>query len=419
MRNKAYFINKCNELGIPLDATKKYRNIDLVRLLGQYYFQLKPSKALEMRNELETLMLAARYTDLKKDKKEELFNDEKWIAEPKFNGCRCLIIYLPESGFHFYSRNLSEVTYLPVDFTEKILLIKDGVVTAPSAYAGKFSAPFILDSEVVASGNIDSGAIHKYGTQTVSEQNATAAILQMNKELCYEIQTTQASLNFFVFDCLYYEDWIMKKTFQNRKFIQENIVNKLNSLLPFTNATMYYTKKEKEDAWEHQLHSKGEGLIFKHLDKPYHPHESRQKDTIIKMKRSMSFVLADTYDLSDLDMYISGYELPSAESKFSDYIGAVRFSINLNKKDGTQVEHHLATVSGISVELKRSMSQINPESNLPELKAEYYNKVCSVDGMSVTKNLKFSHAKSNFEFRIDKSPYECVINEQFLLDNII
>ncbi len=421
--NKAHYINKCNELGIILENDRKYRNIDLVRELGAHFAKSIDSKALELRMQIESPMLAARYTDLKLNQRDVIFESEDWIAETKFNGCRCLIIYVPETGFHFFSRNVSSINFLPVDFTKKVLLLSQdlSIEKKPHEYMNAMNGVFILDAEIVANKNIDTSVFNKYGTQTKSEQNATTAILEYLEDDCYRIQRTQSQLEFHVFDCIYYNEWIMDRTFKNRKFIQETIVKKLNQAFPelrFHNAQIFYTKKEKEDAWEFQLQNRGEGLIFKNLNKQYHPHESRQKDIIIKMKRSMKLA-ANIYDLNDLDMYISGYELPDPESKFKDYIGSVKFSVTLNKKDGTQVEHHLATVSGMTLELKRLMSEIDPVTNLPFLKKEYYGKVCSIDGMSVTKNMKFSHAKSNFIFREDKSAYECIIDEQFLLQNII
>lgn len=429
--SKDSLIAKIQGLGIVLDEERllsrkrnvKYTNLDLVNILADYYLAKRETKSFGLRARLqfETVSLAERFSALKDFEQKELFESDSWIAEPKLNGARMLICYHPDEGFSFVSRGRSDVDFLPLEYTSKILLIKDGLVKSPEDFKNKFTFSFILDCEILLSGNINMAQYYKHGGSiTNSEQNATAAVLQMLPELSKKVQVDQNQFIFHVFDCLYFRDsFIIDKPLNERKAIQEGIVNALIAYLPFENVPRYLTKEEKEAQWDYQLKNKGEGLVFKNLHKPYSTSHSRDKTVQVKLKRSMTAINKIENAFEDIDAFISGYSLSNQDKKFKDFVGSIHFSVMLIKDDGSQVEHHIATISGMDLDLRKAMT-VTGDDGLPALNPEYLGKVCSINGMSVSsKQLRLNHPVSNFVFRDDKTYEQCVMSEKFLKNNII
>ena len=69
------------------------------------------------------------------------------------------------------------------------------------------------------------------------------------------------------------------------------------------------------------------------------------------------------------------------------------------------------------MELRKKMSITDKETGKPTLNPEYLNKVLTIDGFSITKGLKYSHAKvENWDtaWRPDKTPEMCTVNEELL-----
>jgi len=424
-KRKSQLFDEINKCKIELDETKKYTNRDLINLLGKYYLQLNPSKNTYgmryMLNNVESPMLAERYSSLKPEEKLNLFEDDNWIAEKKYNGCRGILIYHPDTGFELFSRNKSEVDFLPISYTDKILFFSpSGKEYTHNSFIGKFQTPFVLDCELIAQGNIDTTLFKKYGNITETEQNATSVILSLDKEISKEVQRTQAQIKFHVFDILDLDGSIMNESLIVRKSALNDLfdIEKLNEILLFENSPIITSKNKKTEAWEHELRNKGEGLVFKNLNKEYYASENRSKYYQVKLKRSMDQVMKDQ-DLDDFDCFITGAKAGSKGSIHENLIGSVEFSIMLDKNDGTTEEHIIAYVSGINAELRSKMTVLDSKGK-PILNPEYLNKVCVVNGMSISaKNLRLSHAECKFEFRQDKAPEDCKITEMFLRKNII
>lgn len=424
-KRKSQLIDEINKCKISLDETKKYTNNNLICLLGDYYLQQNPLKnTYGMRFMLDYLpspMLAERYTALKPNEKLNLFESNDWIAEKKFNGCRGILIYHPETGFELFSRNKSEVDFLPISYTDKIVLFSpEGKEYSMSSFKHKFESSFVLDCELIAQGNIDTTLFKKYGNITETEQNATSALLSIEAFVSKEIQRTQAKLKFHVFDLIELNGLAIHEPLRYRKVMLQDLFMLLNldQILMFENSPEITGQEAKQKAWEYELNNKGEGLVFKNLNKEYLPSENRSKHYQVKLKRSMATVL-DSQDLDDFDCFITGAKAGTKGSANEGLIGSVEFSVMLEKNDGSIEEHIIGYVSGIKKELREAMTYIDP-NNKPRLHPHYLNKVCVVNGMSISsKNLRLSHAESKFEFRTDKSPEDCKIPEMFLRKNII
>jgi len=417
-RTKAQLKHECSKRRILLDLDANYSNMELYKILGNYEKTLLPTITwgLERRLELDSLMLSFRYDKLKHIQQHECLISADWIAEEKFNGCRLLIAYHPEEGFTFYSRNESDVDFLPIDYTEKCLLIHDNKVQRPGEFKNTLKYSFILDCEVIAQANIDTTEFRKVGNVTASEQNATSAILSIDTEDSHKLQMTQAPLVFHIFDILYYKDWITAKPLRVRKQVQEKLVNHLRDKfnLPFINSVVY---EDKTDLFDRIVSEGGEGIVLKHLEKPYITTSSRKRDVQVKYKRSM--VQAKDDEIPDIDAFITGFSQSTKGKANEDYIGGLKVSVYLDSYEEGNM-HHVATISGIPLDLRKRLTILDSEGE-PTLNPKYMYKVITIDGMSASsKSLRFTHASvPDWTFRDDKSPKDCVMPKSFLTDNQI
>lgn len=423
VKRKSQLIDECNKRAIFLDEAIKYTNRDLISLLGEYTMSsLLPNQisfGLKRRLELESLQLCTRYTDLPVEKQLNLFSDPSWIAEPKKNGARLILCYTPDEGFSCFSRNISDVSFLPLEYTEKVLYRKPDTKKSHLGHFFKnhFKYSFILDCEAIAQGNIDTTVYRKYGTVTESEQNATATILSLDTEVSQQIQTFQAPLSFYCFDLLYFNnEWVLEKPLKDRQTLFKAIVKKLSTFIPIEVLPQYLTKEQKEEAWAWQLENKGEGLVFKNLEKPYLAKDKRDPSTHVKLKRSMNTISVQDSG-EDIDAFITGFTKGKKGTAFENMVGSVEFSTYLIDEEAP---HVIANISGINLELRKALTVYDAAKNKVSLNPDFLGKVCVINGMSVSpKNLRFSHATSTFDFREDKSKFDCTMSRLFLESNII
>src|SRR5574343_259516 len=157
---KSELLDRFKYHGIPIPEDPKTTNRTLEKLLGIDYYNKHPEihtwSLYKRLFELHSPQLCFSFKELKPIEQEEILKSEDWIAETKIDGARCLIYYSPEFGFEFFSRDISEVTFLPNCYTDKILLIQNGIVKHPQSYMGAFRQSFILDAEVIVSNkNLD------------------------------------------------------------------------------------------------------------------------------------------------------------------------------------------------------------------------------------------------------------------------
>ena len=90
-KRKQELIELCGQLGVQLNPNVKYRNKDLVHLLGQKHIEKGARKltwALNERVNLDSPMLCQWYKNLKDNQKKHIMEDSnEWVAERKWNGC--------------------------------------------------------------------------------------------------------------------------------------------------------------------------------------------------------------------------------------------------------------------------------------------------------------------------------------------
>jgi len=411
-RTSAQLKKECRIRGIiiPDKITRKA----MIKLLMDYHFKKidSPSWGRIKRNELESPMLCFSFKHLKEKEKHALLNSPDYIAEKKEDGVRMLPFYHPDEGFTFFSRNISVVDFQPIEYTDKILLIKDGVITTPGQWKGVFKKSFILDGECfVKKSSIDTTVFRKYGTVCETALDAVTAILSINAKDSHEIQKTQCQLFFKEWDILEVgETPVWRNDLHFRKKVLNKVVRGgLEKQLPFSQSEVITTGKKK---YFDQLVAGGcEGIVLKNLYKPYVRTDSRRRDTQVKLKRSMNESLG-----SDLDAFISGF-VPATEGKeWSDLglIGSLKMSVLI--KGSKNKEHHICSISSVPLDLRKEMSMLDDNGN-PCLKEEYYNRVLIVNGQDISgKSKRIMHAEADWirGFRTDKTYLDCVLSEDVL-----
>jgi ATP-dependent DNA ligase len=214
-----------------------------------------------------TPQLCFNYKDLKPEEQKHVIDSEDWMADVKLDGLRCLIFYHPDYGFEFYSRDISEETFLPNNYTPKILIMHEGVVRTPNSFKGMFNRSFVLDGEVlVVNKNLD--ATKHGGGFSTTELNATVSILGGGADRARELQLEGNPLQFFVFDCLEFGDKDLKVLpLRERRVYLEKLINTLEDKVPFKipDCTVFNKMKFFDDI----VSGGGEGIVLKSLEQPY------------------------------------------------------------------------------------------------------------------------------------------------------
>lgn len=405
---------ECRRVGIELDPEHKYSRADLILLLSLHFLNIRikngkpPSWALTERMSMDSPALCFSYKNLKEEQKETVMTSDRWVAEQKINGCRCLVYYHPKEGFSFFSRDISVTDYIPIEYTEKILLIHNGIVKRPSDFIGVYGNTFILDCEILARNNIDTTFQgNNRGVVTGQTLNATVALLAYDASMSHKIQMEQSPLDFIIFDVLEYKGhYLYKKPLEKRMKLREKIAEAISKTAPFQQVK--YTIEGKEEFYQELIQSGFEGVVLKNMDAEYIPTTSRPRNVMVKRKVSMSQKWAD------VDLFISGFLKASKGKGWDGYIGALRLSTFIKKLDGEEVEHWIATSSGIPMDMRRQMTSLDLITGEPILKQEFYGKVLKVDGQDIThRSKRFAHAVICWEtgFRFDKTKHDCIIDE--------
>lgn len=422
---KAELLQECKNKGVILDPCIKYTNKQLIHKLGERSLDFgfrKETWALRQRINLDEPMICQWFKRLRKEQQDILWEDNnKWIAEQKQNGLRCIVIYHPETGFQFFSRHNSEKDYLPVEF-ENILLREPTGFREGNEYKNIIKFPFILDTEVITTNktldtsvlprNIKKGDI--FGDvkiksyQINSELNAACAIVQYNKSDSYLLQN-QNPLVFQVFDVVMVNGHYLYNTPLNKRL---GYLAELIKLLPPCFKKCTFTNVNKRDYYEKLLEEDAEGIVLKALDSPYNNKGTRHADKWVKLKRSMSGSLG-----KDIDAFVTGFTPGNGRNE--GLVGSIELSVYLRDRNGLLREHPIANISGLTDTFRRMISDTS--SGELKLHPNLYGKVFAINGHTVSSvNLRFNHAVLVNEMpRMDKSPFQCDLDEDVLRANIL
>lgn len=391
-------------------ATRK--KATLVKVLQQHYLKERLSGEscpdhLAYMVSLESPMLCARLSDCKKELEEAIWRSSDWVLEPKFDGCRCFLVYRKDEGLHTYSRHLSTVDYLPIEWRSIYHGDPRWGVLEPME-------EFILDSEVVSTNPHVSTVLGNRGVVTETMLQAVQALLALNSEESLRIQKElKRPLRFYVFDILSVrghdlrdQPWTVRRQTASRvvAYLQEA---GLNAFL----APVEENPTRKRAYYENILEMRGEGCVAKLKSGLYVARDTRSHRSFVKLKRTASESVSASYD--SIDAFISGWEPGNKGTALENRIGTVYFSVLLDKGDGTQVEHEIARISSFTEE-DRSAMEWRDSSGQLQLHPDYNRAVASVDGQAVSaREKRLRHARL-IHWRPDRSWLDCTFDEMTL-----
>lgn len=407
-RSLAELKRECLDKGLLVSISgKKEGKADYVNALRNHFLQnVQQSFGLKYRLSMQSPQLAFLSNHLRKEEINEIMTSSNWVFERKLNGVRMIVCYYPETGFEFFSRNVSVEDYIPVSYTKNIW-IGDGEYR-------KIFPSFVLDTEVMSSDTRISTVMGNRGVITETELQAVAALLALNEVDSIRIQRElHGPLKFHAFDCLYYDGKDLRSNIyiERRKALKEVMELLEAHCLPFERVKAVRDRKKEylESIWDRG----GEGVIAKRLDMTYLDTESRPRNGWIKFKRTVSGSIGDS-----IDAVITGYDLGEEGKGYEKLVGSLRVSVLVKRPNGVINWHEIARVPNIPLELRKQITTL--ENGRPVLRKEYLGRVVEVEGQSVSaRALRLTHPRL-IRWRDDKSADQTTVyNEQQLRSLIL
>lgn len=328
------------------------------------------------------------------------------------------VCYNKNYGWDFFSRNKSISDCLPISYGEKILIPKiDGALLEQYKIES-----FIIDTELIP--------VYKTinpmsdGTELVAEtqQNLVTSILGSLPDLSHRMQETNP-LKFMAFDIVKLNNnWVTDLPLKDRmKFLggiytilSKSGLNERISLLPniSTNKKVFY---------EQIIHEGGEGCVVKDINSKYDLLGKRAGEWI-KVKRTVSQSLLVEKLGDTVDAFITGFKLGNPGTNRENQVSAFEFSVYLTDdnndylldENGNPIVHHIATMSGLTDELRAMATYVDPQTLQVSLNPRMYGAVAEIDGQDISsKNLRFAHAIFK-GWRTDRSADTCKMRKSTL-----
>jgi hypothetical protein len=316
-------------------------------------------------------MLAYPYWQLRLHEREAIWKDNNyWVAQEKFNGCRIIIHFTKGIGTFAHSRALSVKTYRRQPLEDHLLF---------GDYVPDFTA--VIDAEAIVEKPIDTRPYTARGEVTKSSLQSTSAILQLEAGAAKRLQTEQnAPLTIKVFDITNWDgkDLKYKKLCERLSYIPDfqAAISKtpLERWFQFPPITFHY----KAAYFDKITTNGGEGIVLKHLNSTYEASTSRKRNSWVKVKRSQEF-----------DAYVSGFEPGRPNTRWEDKVACLHFSIT------TEAGPHLiAKVSNLPWEIRKAVSIRDPETRKVTLREDTYGKVAHLTGYEIAaRSHRLSHPK--------------------------
>ena len=397
---------------------EKYRTEGILNPFVERILQFKP-------------MLASQMKTIKPENQSELWVDSnRWIATEKIDGNRMRYCYNEDYGVEYFSRNLSEGQdgdYLPLQYSSKLTIPVPDIKYLEE----KDIHDFIIDTELVP--YLDTinpfhnfrkinGIVQEIMETPIADTqlSLTTSILGALDGLSHRMQETNP-MKLMAFDIISLngED-LTKKSLKDRLLILAKVMNIVRNAgvgdrLQMVKATV----REKEKFYQSIVNKGGEGCVLKDLTSEYIP--GKRDRAWVKAKRSVSGSILEEKSGDTIDAFIIGYKRGNEGTNIEQYVGAVDLGVYLMDDEdnfilddmGMPVVHHLATVSGLTLDDRKDMTEIGPDGK-PRLKKEWYNRVAEIDGQDVSsKNLRLSHALIK-RWRYDKGAEQCQIKKSFI-----
>lgn len=414
-------IDKMEEHGVklPLTGTGPGERIvarDLEHALGSHFLKTKyeddPIRRLHccIRRKI-TPMKAYRYNKLAQYDKDRLFTpDNSWIFEEKCNGWRMMITYIPKDGFCFWGGNLSDVDFLPVDYTDHILLkfeLGDGkycmLHPRHKYFHNLLNVSVAIDAEAVCNATV---ALQTGGFSN-NTLEAVGAILGSDPKRAQELQwgavrESGLALEFKCFDMLLpLLNEHLHIDFRSPLSVrQEQLAWALKEIDQPEMKQLRFIRKHKR-AFLIKLWKEGnEGVVAKHRKQGYVP-GGRLRDVAVKIKRTMSGEIGD-----DIDAYVTG-AVSTPEWSKQGLIGGLQMAVQIPDDGEGKKEHAIAVITAMPDHVRTMLTIADGQ-----LDPAYLGKVLTIDGQELSsRNRKLMHAKADWNrgFRADKTYNDCFI----------
>lgn len=407
---------------------------DCIKTLQQYHIE-KYRKEGTLNPFVERIlefkpMLAAQMKAIKEENQKELWDDNnQWYATEKIDGNRMRYCYNENYGVEYFSRNLSEGQdgdYLPLRYSNKITIPRPNLEALKQAGIHDF----IIDCELVPYYDtirefpnlrkID-GVMKEVMELPIADTglSLTTSVLGALDDLSHRIQETNP-MKLMAFDII---------SLNGEDLTKQPLIDRLKELARVATIIRMNgvgdrlqlvkgAKVNKIQFYSDIVSKGGEGCVIKDLNSPY---VGRREKTWVKAKRSVSGSILEEQAGDTIDAFIIGYKPGNKGTNIEQYVGALDFGIYLLDDEGNYIVddmgmpviHHVATVSGLTLEERQAMTEPG-QDGLPTLKVSYYNKVAEIDGQDVSsRNLRLSHSLIK-RWRPDKNAEDCQIKKSFL-----
>lgn len=345
------------------ESTKK----DYVKLLKDFYIKKDYPNGLPYVEYAP--MLCFPEWEMKDEEIANAWASPNWIAQEKLNGCRMILHFVKGKGVYAHSRNESIRNFRYQEMHQS-LVFHDLIPN--------FSAT--LDAEVIIPKSVDTTNYTTKGEVTKSSLHSTTAVLRLKPEKGRQIQKDQdAYFNIRCFDILSKDGKDIRglNLTSRLKMLKEVLdhIQTIKDIAPFFSQPEI-VRTNKEAFYRKIVSEGGEGVVLKNLDSKYVP--SKQRGGWIKVK-----------DRIEYDAFVSGFTVGQEDTKRSDLVGSLEFSVLL--EDGT--EHVIGYAQAFTDEFREAITVYDKEGS-PLLDPSMYDRVAEIGGQNISsRELRLTHCK--------------------------
>ena len=395
-----------------------YSKDDYVQALQSHFIEKYKEqgiyhKSLDWVLKIDSPMLALQIKNKSEEEQSDIWNNqEKWLAEEKIDGSRQVLCWFKEDRcLDAYSRNTSVFDFLPINYGQKLYDTVD--------VSKLFNIPdFIIDGELVLKNN----EIVKDNSVDIiadTQLNMVSAILSADYNLSKQFQKLNP-IKLIAFDILMYDgkDLTSLPLRERKKYLQL-VFNNIKDLIDIelvANSNGLSTR----DFYNQIVSVGGEGLVVKDLDSLYDIKGKRAGEWV-KIKRSVTGSLLEQNYGDTFDCFVIGFNKGAKNTRNDGMVASLEFGIYLLDENnqiilddrGVPYIHHVATVGGLTDELKQAITVKDFNGDV-QLRPDVYGAVGVIDGQDLSdKNLRLAHARL-IQWRNDKSAQQCQIRKDFL-----
>jgi len=388
---------ECDKAGVDYDPEwGRLELMDALRAkLGMFDAdtELDPMKAKDLKHEIDWTRspLDGRYDGIKK------YLSDKWVAEPKLDGCRLRMVMGLNANSIVTGRR-SVRTYAYTQRTDNFPHLRDSVVPE--------LAGVILDGEIIApSPKIQSHT----GVWTNSLLNASVALCNANPAGSVATQRRFGRAQFWVFDVLTSNvdgevGDLADKPYWYRRMYLEQVVELLRQRFPECEVRLVPSLPATVATIEACLEKGFEGAMLKSVDGPYQPG-----------KRSAHWLKVKAF--STADAFVCGFA--PGENANSGKVGSLDLAVleELPAGEFPDVDSDferggkwfrarpVAQVGNLTADLRDSMTAEDGS-----LRKEWYGRVVEFMAQGIGKNGRARHAHL-VRLRPDKDEFGCTADQ--------